>query len=174
MPPPVNPASEMFYTCTGCIAGLALRHCRVGRSPQSHVTDEGAGAGEGVVGGSNEEASPSLRHLPHVGPFMDLLTTPSQVVHRPWCCWLSALILYCSSSALTTSVTTSSFLLWLWTKTWELDFSGTCSVFRPKRAVLERLWGSPSHLLMKLLTLYILCAVTVVISHSLRGHIKRW
>lgn len=52
-----------------------------------------------VVGAveANEEASPSLRHLPHVGPFMDLSTTPSQVVHHPWCCWLSALILYWSS-----------------------------------------------------------------------------
>lgn len=60
-----------------------------------------AGAGEGIVGGSNEEASPSLRHLPHVGPVMDLSTTPS-TVHFPLSlvllaeCFDPILLLLCS------------------------------------------------------------------------------
>lgn len=68
-------------TCQPCVRDVLHLHwmyCRLGlaalqswqvSSEPCHETV--AGAGEGVVGGFNEEASPSLRHLPHVGQFMD-------------------------------------------------------------------------------------------------------
>ena len=94
-----DPEPELSCNWTGCALDLGLGRCTDDNFPRSRTTQI-AGAGEGVIFHMSD-------HL------MVLSTTPSQVVQRPRCRWLSALTLYCSSSLLTTSSITGSFLSFL-------------------------------------------------------------